>query len=282
MKYKITQILFLLCLSALFLMTIPQSTAAQEVDVPFVATPYDVIEEMLDLANVGEGDYVIDLGSGDGRLVIEAAKRGAVGHGVDLDPELVVISNENAKNEGVENRVMFKVEDVFETDFSEATVIMIYMSPSVNLRLRPFFLENLRPGSRVISHVFSMGTWEPDMQTEVRRHNVYGWVIPADVTGEWFWKVNGEEFQFYLGQSFQKIHDADFMPITNEQNWSAEKAEIRGERITIIAENSEKSIRHVYSGRVEGGVISGVVQIHERDSFKTEKWHAISNKIEAE
>lgn len=263
-------------------MTIPQNIAAQEVDVPFVATPYDVVEEMLDLAKVGEGDYVIDLGSGDGRLVIEAAKRGAVGHGVDLDAELVVISNENAKNEGVENRVMFKVEDIFETDFSMASVIMIYMSPSVNLRLRPYFLEKLRPGSRVVSHVFSMGGWAPDMQTEVGRHHVYGWIIPADISGEWFWEVNGEEFQLYLGQSFQKIDDADFMPITNEQKWSAVKAGIRGERITIIAENDEKNIRHVYSGRVDGFEINGIIQVHKGDSFSTERWHAISNKIEAE
>jgi SAM-dependent methyltransferase len=282
MNFKITQILFLLCQSVLFLMTIPQCTAAQDVDVPFVATPYDVVEEMLNLAIVGEGDYVIDLGSGDGRLVIEAAKRGAVGHGVDLDAELVAKSFQNALQEGVENRVMFKVEDVFETDFSMATVIMIYMSPSVNLRLRPQFLERLRPGSRVVSHVFSMGSWAPDMQTEVGRHNVYGWIIPAAVNGEWFWEMNGEEFQLYLGQSFQKIDDADFMPITNEQKWSAVKAEVRGERITIVAENAERGIRHVYSGRVEGGEIHGIVQIHGKNSFKTEKWHAISNKIEAE
>ncbi len=248
-----------------------------EVDVPFVATPNEVVQEMLEIAKAGEGDYVIDLGSGDGRIVIEAAKRGAVGHGVDIDPDLVELSMERAKEETVDDRVMFKVEDIFETDFSMATVVTIYMSPGVNRQMRPIFFEQLEPGTRVISHVFGMGNWAPDQETRVGRHHIYKWVIPADASGEWKWKTAGQEFQIYVGQTFQKIDDADFMPLTYDQPWTATEATLAGERIVLLAENSRENLRHVYSGTIHGDQISGFVQIHENGLYRTKKWTAFRN-----
>ncbi len=248
-----------------------------EVDVPLVATPYEVVEKMLDMANIGKGDYLIDLGSGDGRIVIEAAKRGAIGHGVDIDPKLVDLSFERAKEEGVEGRVMFVVEDIFETDFSMATVVTIYMSPGVNRQMRPKFFEQLAPGTRVVSHIFGMGNWSPDKEVRVDRHNIYLWIIPADASGEWHWQTEGEEFQVYFGQTFQQIHDADFMPINNDQPWKASEAKVAGDRFVLIAENSQENLRHVYSGTINEDSISGFVQIHENGSYRIEKWNASRN-----
>jgi SAM-dependent methyltransferase len=131
-------------------------------EVPFIVTPDNVTLEMLKLANVGPNDYVIDLGSGDGRIVIVAAKRfGARGLGVEIVPDLVRQSRENAKRAGVEERAEFREQDLFETDLSKATVITLYLLPEVNLQLRPR-LQKLKPGTRIVSHDWDMGDWKPD------------------------------------------------------------------------------------------------------------------------
>ncbi|HEX7334081.1 MAG TPA: class I SAM-dependent methyltransferase [Pyrinomonadaceae bacterium] len=155
-------------------------------DVPYVPTPQNVVDEMLTLANVTKDDVVYDLGSGDGRLVITAVKKfGAKrGFGVDIDPERIAESNANAKAAGVTDRVSFAIQDLFQTDFKEATVVTLYLLPEVNLRLRPKLMSDLRPGTRVVSHSFDMGDWKPDKTVTVQPggQRLFLWTIPAKTT----------------------------------------------------------------------------------------------------
>lgn len=152
-------------------------------DVPYVPTPQNVVDEMLTLANVTKDDVVYDLGCGDGRLVITAVKKfGAKrGFGVDIDPQRIEESNANAKAAGVTDRATFAVQDLFQTDFKEATVVTLYLLPEVNLRLRPKLLSDLKPGTRVVSHSFDMGDWKPDKAITVQPggQRLYLWTIPA-------------------------------------------------------------------------------------------------------
>lgn len=152
-------------------------------DVPYVPTPQNVVDEMLTLANVTKDDVVYDLGCGDGRLVITAVKKfgASRGFGVDIDPKRIEESNANAKAAGVTDRVTFAVQDLFQTDFSPATVVTLYLLPEVNLRLRPKLLSDLKPGTRVVSHSFDMGDWKPDKAITVQPggQRLYLWTIPA-------------------------------------------------------------------------------------------------------
>jgi SAM-dependent methyltransferase len=160
------------------------------VDVVWVASDLAVVMEMLRLAEVGPGDVVYDLGCGDGRIVITAAQRfGARAVGVDLDLELLGQAWQNALAAGVGDRVTFREHDLFLTDLSEATVVTLYLSPEVNLRLRPKLLRELRPGSRIVSHEYDLGDWRPDRTVEVplaeRTHRVFlWWVPPSGVSGD--------------------------------------------------------------------------------------------------
>ncbi|HEY0822457.1 MAG TPA: methyltransferase domain-containing protein [Ramlibacter sp.] len=172
------------------------SAHAQVIDeVPFITSPDNVTLEMLRLADVGPGDHVIDLGSGDGRIVILAARRfGATGLGVEIDPRLVRESQKNAREAGVADRVQFREQDLFHTDLSRASVVTMYLLPEVNLQLRPSVLA-LRPGTRIVSHDWDMGDWKPDVTTIVpvpdkqvgleKSSRVHLWVVPARVEGLW-------------------------------------------------------------------------------------------------
>jgi SAM-dependent methyltransferase len=152
-------------------------------DVPYVPTPQNVVDEMLTLANVTKDDVLYDLGCGDGRLVITAVKKfGAKrGFGVDIDPQRIAESNENAKTAGVTDRVSFAVQDLFQTDLKDATVVTLYLLPAVNLKLRPKLLSDLKPGTRVVSHSFDMGDWKPDKTITVQPGGqiLHLWTIPA-------------------------------------------------------------------------------------------------------
>lgn len=148
-------------------------------DVPYVPTDQEVVEAMLDLAEVNENDVVYDLGCGDGRIVITAAKKyGARGTGVDIDPERISEANENAEAAGVTDKVNFIQGDLFETDFSEASVVTLYLLSSVNMKLRPILLDQLKPGTRIVSHAFDMGDWEPEETRTVDGTRIYRWVVP--------------------------------------------------------------------------------------------------------
>lgn len=148
-------------------------------DVPYVPTPQTVVEEMLKIAAVTKDDVVYDLGSGDGRIVITAAKKyGARGVGIDIDPERVKEANANAVQAGVTDRVKFLEQDLFETDFKEASVVTLYLLPDINLRLRPKLWSELKPGTRIVSHAFDMGDWKPERTEQIEGRTIYYWVIP--------------------------------------------------------------------------------------------------------
>lgn len=168
---------------------IPQSASAPslvdstvEADVPFVVTPENTVQGMLELAGVSESDLVYDLGSGDGRIPITAAERyGARGVGIEIKPDLVQRARKRAKLAGVSDRVEFRRQDIFEADFSDATVVTMYLFPEVNLRLRPMLFEQLEPGTRVVSHSFDMNGWEPDSTVNVDGDILYLWTIPEEI-----------------------------------------------------------------------------------------------------
>jgi hypothetical protein len=165
----------------------PESEAPERSpDVPYVPTPEVVVNEMLSLAKVGPEDVLYDLGSGDGRIPITAAQKfGTRGVGIDINPQRVQEANENAKKAGVTDQVKFRQQDLFESDFSEATVVTLYLLPDINLKLRPQLFEQLKPGTRVVSHDFDMGDWKPEQVVEVkgptRTHTLYYWRIPDQV-----------------------------------------------------------------------------------------------------
>jgi precorrin-6B methylase 2 len=147
--------------------------------VPFVPTPQDVVEGMLELAQVHKGDVVYDLGSGDGRIVITAAKKyGARAVGFEIDPERINESRESIREQGLEKLAEIREQDILTVDLSQADVLTMYLLPSVNLKLRPKILNEMAPGSRVVSHAFDMEDWKPDKLVQVNGHNVYYWTVP--------------------------------------------------------------------------------------------------------
>ncbi len=176
-------------------------------DVIFEPTPRRSVEAMLAAADVGADDVVYDLGSGDGRIVVTAARRyGARGVGVDIDPARVEEGRERARRHGVDDLVRFVRADLFETDVSEASVVALYLLDELNLRLRPRLLEQLRPGSRVVSYRFAMGDWEPDVVTLAGDRNIYLWFVPASVEGRWELRTaDGGRIVLDLLQRYQRL-----------------------------------------------------------------------------
>ncbi len=173
---KSCSLLLLLALSVTYL--VAQQKPLREPDVVFVPTPQEVVDEMLKVAKVGKGDVHYDLGCGDGRTVISAAKLGARATGIDINPVRIKESEENAAKQGMTGKVTFKLADLFETDFRDATVITLYLLPSLNVKLRPQLLK-LKPGTRIVSHDFDMGDWKPEQTIDMNGHTVYFWTVPA-------------------------------------------------------------------------------------------------------
>lgn len=151
-------------------------------DVPYVPTPQEVVVEMLKLGNAGPNDVLYDLGSGDGRIVITAVEKYGVkeGLGIDINPERIAEAEENAKKAGVTGKVKFRNQDLFETDLSKASVVTLYLLPSINLKLRPKLMKELKPGTRIVSHSFDMGDWKPEKEMTVDGRKIYLWTIPQD------------------------------------------------------------------------------------------------------
>jgi len=181
MKFRTTArwLVLLSGVAALLVQVAPPRAEEVKLDVPFVATPQAVVDAMLDLAQVTKDDYLIDLGSGDGRIPIAAARRfGTKGMGVDIDPARVYEANVNAANARVSDKVEFKQQDLFETDIRKATVLTLFLLPRLNLELRPRILSELKPGSRVVSNSFGMGDWKPDKTIKVEDRTIYLWIIP--------------------------------------------------------------------------------------------------------
>ena len=272
---KFTLLLNVFVLGGLLLASTFTATA-QDLDVPYVPTPDKVVERMLDLADVQPSDYVIDLGSGDGRIVIAAAKRGANGHGIDLDPDRISEARQNATKAGVNNQVMFMQQNIFDTDFSKASVITMYLLSSVNKKLRPELLDKLEPGTKIVSHSFDMGEWKPDKEVVVTtsngsaNHDIYYWVIPAKVGGTWNWSTNGTNFTMDITQDFQEV--SVNLQDGNGTNYDIQKARLQGKRLTVRATNGNQN--YIFSGRVEGGNISGMIQHHNGQEKTFQSWSA--------
>ena len=169
----------LLAFAAALVLAAPAAAREQTPDVIYVPTPYEVVDEMLRLANVKKGDVLYDLGSGDGRIPVTAAKKfGIRAVGIDIDPQRIKEATENAKKNGVSKLVTFKQEDLFKTDFKDATVVTLYLLPDLNVKLRPRLLNELKPGTRIVSHQFDMGTWKPEKRLESNGRTVYFWTVP--------------------------------------------------------------------------------------------------------
>lgn len=177
-----------ICLLTALLLGVPAAGFAQQQekivpqapDVIFVPTPQDVVDEMLKMAKVRKGDVLYDLGSGDGRIAVTAAKRyGVRAVGIDIDPERIREATENARKAGVGNLVQFRREDLFKADFSEATVVTLYLLPDLNVKLRPRLWQELKPGTRIVSHQFDMADWKPEKQLELNGRTIYFWTIPG-------------------------------------------------------------------------------------------------------
>jgi SAM-dependent methyltransferase len=225
-------------------------------DVPFVPTPQPVVDRMLEMADVKKGDKVYDLGCGDGRIVVTAAKKyGASGVGVDIDPQRIKESNENAKSAGVTDKVKFEIKDLFTMDFHDADVLAIYLLPQVNMKLRPKILSDMKPGSRLVSHSFDMDDWPPDAEDEVDSSTIYFWVVPAKVEGTWQAKLKGEngneqQATLNLKQKFQQV--------TGTANIGGKESDIKDGRLAgtelTFTLNGQK-----YKTTVEGKKMTGQV-----------------------
>jgi precorrin-6B methylase 2 len=224
-------------------------------DVIWVPTPEELVAAMLDMAKVTPADFVIDLGSGDGRIAIAAAKRGARALGIEYNPDMVALSRENAREAGVADKATFRQADIFETDFSKATVVTMYLLPDLNLRLRPQILD-LKPGTRIVSHAFTMDDWEADQTADFEYRTAYLWIVPAKVAGTWSWTARDGAAELTLVQTFQKIEGG---LKKNGKEWPIRNGKLEGEKISFSVEEGTNGIEE-YSGVVKGDVISGTAK----------------------
>lgn len=183
-----------------------RALAEPEYDVPYVPTPPELVEKMLDLARVDASDYLIDLGCGDGRIALAAVRRGARALGVDIDPQRIQEAVAAARFAQLESRVQFRRQDLFRTPIYEANVIALYLLPRINLALRPRLLTELRPGSRVVSHAFHMGDWHADAEDELDGRHIFLWIVPAVAGGNWaITEADGRNWALSVEQRFQEV-----------------------------------------------------------------------------
>lgn len=225
-------------------------------DVVWVPTPEALIVKMLDLAKVTPDDYVIDLGSGDGRIVIAAAKRGAKALGVEYNPDMVALSRLNAEKAGVSGKASFVQADIFQTDFSQATVLTMYLLPDLNLKLRPKILD-LKPGTRVVTNAFTMGDWDPDNTAEVEGRTAYLWLVPAKVSGTWNWPTPSGTAELTLRQTYQKIEGSLKV---GARVAAIQDGRLQGDQLSFAVKEGNPSVRR-YSGRVRGNAIAGSAKL---------------------
>jgi SAM-dependent methyltransferase len=238
-------------------------------DVPYVPSKPEVVAAMLRMAKVAKDDVLYDLGCGDGRIVITAAQLyGTRGVGIDIDPERIRESKENASAAQVDHLVKFFEQDLFQADFHEATVVSLYLLTSVNLRLRPILLRQLRPGTRIVSHNYAMDTWKPDDSTVVmvseQSHSVYFWVVPANVSGVWkgSWAdgAQGADFNLELEQHFQ--WPSGKVNLGGEEIWLSD-IRLNGDKFEFTAKSEKDAAipRMVFTGKVTQNEMKGTVEV---------------------
>jgi len=256
-----------------------------DLDVQFEPTAHEIVTAMIEIARVNENDIVYDLGCGDGRIVIAAAQRGAKGIGIDIDPQRIAESQENARKENVSDKVKFIQQDLFDAHISDASVIMLYLLPSVNLAIRPKILKEVLPGTRVVSHSHNMGEWEPDIFTKVSSkepyyyyaHTVFFWVVPANVSGSWKWTlpINNEEkkFEMEVQQKFQRVNGV--LTIDN-MTILIQDMILTGDRLRFSSERmvNNEFVPVYFEGHVKEHIISGSVISGNGLLKKNHEWHA--------
>lgn len=236
-----------------------QGEGGVPLDVPYVPTPQNVVTRMLQLANAGPNDIHFDLGSGDGRIVVTAARDFKVkkSSGVDLDPQRIKEANANASTAGVSDRVSFTQGDLFKFDFKGADVLTLYLFPEINMKLRPIILDEMKPGTRVVSHAFTMGDWEADVHETVEGKHIYFWVVPAKVQGTWSWKGGDGDYRLELTQQYQKVTGRLHGPsgasdITN--------AKLNGTSLEFSSPNGN------FKGTVSGNALAGEIDASGKKS----------------
>ena len=272
---------------ALLLLALPAQAQEGRGDVIYVPTPQVVVNAMLKMAKVGASDFVIDLGSGDGRIVITAAKtHGARGFGVDLDTYLLKIANANARKEGVADRARFIEQNLFETDLSQATVITSYLLPSMNEQLRPKILA-LKPGTRVVAHDYAMGEWDPDDSDTLLvpektvgdpgKSYIFFWIVPARVAGQWESQVlaagKPESWQFNFQQNFQLVHGT---ARAGKREVKLPQFRMAGEQLAFKVEvpAADKPVTYQFRGWAKGDVIEGNVIAGDGSGQRVMPWRA--------
>jgi SAM-dependent methyltransferase len=262
----------------------PQTWAWDDGTVPYVQTPMEIVERMLRMAEVKKGDYLIDLGSGDGRIVIEAAKRGARALGVDIDPNLVRDATENARKAEVADRTQFMVKDIFETDLSAASVVAFYLLPEFNAKLLPKLLA-LKPGTRIVSHDGGIGDWPPDERLEMRApekpvgvggvSRVELWIVPADARGTWTSEIpgHGGAWSFRVKQQFQML---DIDVAAQGRDLLVRNSRLRGEEIKIIVTGvvNNRAWHHYFVGELKGDRIAGEITVTDGNNKRSFPWTA--------
>lgn len=266
-----------------------------ELYVHFVATPQPVVMEILKMARVTQNDILYDLGCGDGRIVITAAKVfGSRGVGVDIDPVRIQESEENARKAGVIDRVKFIQQDLFQTDISEATVVTLYLLPELNLQLRPKLFNELKPGTRIVSHEFDMGDWKYERMgtvynskiyynfdmPDVKDLNFYYWVIPANAAGEWQWTMSRSmekrEYTLRIGQIFQEISGKVKF---GKQESHIEEALLAGDHLSFMFReevDGQKAVMR-FKGRISQDTIQGNVEVQGGPIAGNYQWNAKRN-----
>lgn len=262
--------------AALLLAAAPALSSAADqhplADVPYVPTPANVVDAMLKLAGVGPQDFVVDLGSGDGRIIIAAAKQhGARGFGVEIDGSLVSLARREAQREGVAGRVEFREQNLFISEIGRATVVTLYLYPRLMLQLRPRLFEELKPGARVVSHDFDMENWRPDARVTVPvpekpygppSSEVYLWIVPANTAGTWRWRSTAPaaDYEITLSQTFQMLEGKASV---GGRAGRIENARVHGEEIRFMldVEQDGRTLRHEFRGRVSGDVIAGKMSL---------------------
>ncbi len=276
---------------ALLALMLSGGTQAQDFgDTPYVQTPQLVVDAMLKTAKVTDKDYVIDLGSGDGRMVISAAKqKGARGFGVDLDKRLVRLANANAQKAGVADRAKFYARDLFETDLSPASVITIYLLPEVNLMARSKLLA-LAPGTRIVSHDYGIGDWLPDVQFEMdapgksvgrnQRSKVLYWVVPDQVAGRWMWQIEAggksRTVELALKQNYQKL---EATATIDGRAVAVEQATLTGRQVELALVLPEGG-RMTFSGQRVTQMFEGEMRSTDgKNAGKTAPWRATRIEI---
>ncbi len=262
---------------------------AAEIAAPYVPTAPSVVERMLEIAKVGSQDTVIDLGSGDGRINILAAKKyGARGLGIEIDPKLVALATANARAAGVGDRVSFYEGDLFAADLSKATVVTIYLLKIATMKLRSKLLE-LTPGTRIVSHAASMGEWKGDhfemldVKDRVRadapiKTYIHFWIVPAKVAGNWRWSLpvgtGTQDCELTLSQQFQKISGTLRV---GGREIALDESTLEGDRITLAytVEVGGKALAHRLAGRVSGLSIAGTAELKDERGQGQTKWNAV-------